>query len=89
MSTVPDWGPLLRRIRHQRQKPMSWVAEQLGVGEEYISRLERGKRTLGTHILNPWLEALGVEIQVRLLIREADCPYCGALRDPIEGEEVA
>ena len=79
----------MRRIRHQRQKPMSWVAEQLGVGEEYISRLERGKRTLGTHILNPWLEALGVEIQVRLLIREADCPYCGALRDPIEGEEVA
>jgi len=57
-------GQALRNLRKQRNMTQGDVAVALGVTSSQVSRVENGKRTISTHLLDQYARVLGAEAMI-------------------------
>src|SRR5699024_2203721 len=60
VRTVRDLGGLVRNARRQNGLTQAGLAKRIGVGRDWVSRLEQGHPRLEAHLVLDALDAAGV-----------------------------
>lgn len=60
MTTVTEFGKMLRILRIEHNIMLKTMAENIGVTAPYLSAIETGKKPLNAHLLNQIINYLGL-----------------------------